>query len=412
MRADERDISRYFKRKVGKKVRDVILLRDKRTGRHKGCAYVELSSLGDVDRALEVTGKVPDFQRFPILIKRTEAEKNQLAGAASASFTPGATPNITGGVPLQLTSDGKRIEAQKVYIGSIDRCVTQAQLHALFSQFGQLDKVLLQMDMNTGMSRGFAFLSYRDPKDANLAIQTMSGQMLAGRPLKTGWANQQASAAGVVEIKTDQFPAPEDANEKILKVNAAMNQLTGTSLTTMIGQVDPSAQQALLAAGPAGALGIMPSAQLASVADAALDMALGVAPTASVLPATTVATPAIMAPLTTAAPTATDAPVVDAKFVVRSENPTQHILVHNMYDKDEETEQGWENDIKLDFEEECAQYGKISSVVVMSKDPGGKIYASFESAEGAMSCANSLAGRWFDKRQLRVEFVDSIPNSL
>mmetsp|Transcript_11081 Transcript_11081/g.24414 ORF Transcript_11081/g.24414 Transcript_11081/m.24414 type:complete len:255 (+) Transcript_11081:962-1726(+) len=214
---------------------------------------------------------------------------------------------------------------------------------------------------------------------------------------KTGWANQQASAAGVVEIKSDQFP--DDSNEKIQKVNAAMNQLTGTSLATMIGQVDPSAQQALLAAGPAAALGIMPSDQLASMADAALDMALGVAPTA--LPATTVAAPL----LTTAAP------VADAKFVVGSDNPTQHILVHNMYDKDEETEQGWENDIKLDFEEECAQYGKITGVVVMSKDPGGKIYASFESSDGAMSCANNLAGRWFDKRQLRVEFVDSIPNS-
>jgi hypothetical protein len=28
-----------------------------------------------------------------------------------------------------------------------------------------------------------------------------------------------------------------------------------------------------------------------------------------------------------------------------------------------------------------------------------------------MKCAKSVAGRWFDKRQLRVEFVDSIPNS-
>jgi len=219
---------------------------------------------------------------------------------------------------------------------------------------------------------------------------------------KTGWANQQASAAGVVEIKSDQFP--DDSNEKVQKVNAAMYQLTGTSLTTMIGQVDPSAQAALLAAGPPGALGIMPSAQLASMADAALDMALGVAPTAGALPATSVAT---------AVPTTvTAASTLDAKLVVRSDNPTQHILVHNMYDKDEETEQGWENDIKLDFEDECAQYGKITGVVVMSKDPGGKIFASFESAEGAMSCANNLAGRWFDKRQLRVEFVDSIPNSL
>ena len=192
MRADERDISRYFKRKVGAKVRDVILLRDKRTGRHKGCAYVELGSLNDVERALKATGKTPEFQRFPIMVKRTEAEKNILPGGPSTStavFTPplavaaAASTKNHGGHPVELTADGKRIEAQKVYVGSIDRCVTQAQLYALFSQFGQLDKVILQMDMATGISKGFAFLSFRDPKDANLAIQTMSGQMLAGRPL-------------------------------------------------------------------------------------------------------------------------------------------------------------------------------------------------------------------------------------
>jgi RNA-binding protein 39 len=202
---------------------------------------------------------------------------------------------------------------------------------------------------------------------------------------KTGWANQQSSAHGVVEVKTDEFPV--DANEKIVRVNAMMNQLTGNSLTTMIGQVDIKAQQALLAAGPAGALGIMPPAELASVADAALDMALGVTP--------------ITAPAVT----------VDAKTVGRIDNPTQNILVHNMFDKDEETEKGWEEDIRLDFEEECAQYGKIERVVVMFDDPGGMIYASFDSVEGAMKCAKSVAGRWFDKRQLRVEFVDSIPNS-
>merc|ERR1740121_3147751 len=96
---------------------------------------------------------------------------------------------------------------------------------------------------------------------------------------KTGWANQQASAAGVLEVKSDEFP--DDANVKIQNVNTAMHQLTGASLTTMIDQVDPSAQQALLSAGPAGALGIMPSAELASVADKALDMALDVAPNAA-----------------------------------------------------------------------------------------------------------------------------------
>lgn len=213
-------------------------------------------------------------------------------------------------------------------------------------------------------------------------------------------------------MKSDQFP--EDANEKIQKVNLALMQLTGAGLTTMIGQVDPTAQQALLAAGPAGALGIMPSDQLASVADAALDAALGVTSTASaVAVATSVAAPTAFDTAASAPPptSTTSTPVVDAKIVGRSDNPTQNILVHNMFDKDEETDPGWENDIKLDFEEECAQYGKIASVVVMSKEAGGKIYASFDSIESATKCANNLAGRWFDKRQLRVEFVDSIPDS-
>ena len=80
MRADERDIGRYFRRKVGiSKVREVILLRDKRTGHHKGCAYVEVGRLEDVDRALGAMGKIPDFQHFPILVKRAEAKKSALA---------------------------------------------------------------------------------------------------------------------------------------------------------------------------------------------------------------------------------------------------------------------------------------------------------------------------------------------
>lgn len=240
---------------------------------------------------------------------------------------------------------------------------------------------------------------------------------------KTGWANQQSTAAGVQEVRSDEFPT--DSNEKIEKVNQVLMQLTGSGLTTMLSQIDPAQQQALLAAGPAGALGILPSAQLASVADAALDLALGNTPSNGALspvpanraPATAttaMGNPTVEAPsqppAIATAPAASTQPskVDDAKIVGRIDRPSNHILVHNMFDKDEETEPGWEEDIKLDFEEECAQYGKISSVVVMSKEVGGKIYATFDTVDGAMSCAKNLAGRWFDKRQLRVEFVDSI----
>ena len=212
MKAHERDIEQYFRRRAGR-VRDVILLRDKRTGRHKGCAYVELSNVADVPDALELSTKVPDFQRFPILVKSSEAEKNyggsvaeglqsKLGGTVTAGtrIVPGATgrptvadapvmPSMTSAGPLATTTaaiapiGGKRIIAQKVYLGNIDRNITPAQLQYNFQCFGPLENVQLQIDPSTGLSRGFCFLSYKDPKSANLAIQVMASQTLAGRQL-------------------------------------------------------------------------------------------------------------------------------------------------------------------------------------------------------------------------------------
>jgi len=178
-------------------------------------------------------------------------------------------------------------------------------------------------------------------------------------------------------------------------------ELTGAGLATLGGQ-----------AASAATLGVLPSAQLQSVADAALEAALGGASAALPVPAP-IAQPA--PPLVESATASTIAApataTVDATVIGRLQDPSKHILVHNMFNKDEETDPGWENDIRLDFEDECQQYGKIISVVVMSKDPGGKIYATFDSVDSTMKCAKNLAGRWFDKRQLRVEFVDTVPSS-
>jgi len=185
MRADERDIRRYFRKKCDSKVNDVILLRDRRTGRHKGCAYVELGRLEDIPKALQASGVAPDFQRFPILIKASEAEKNYTAKPGEQLVNAN---NLLMSTSLPTSHNsviaGGRIESQKVYVGSIDRNVVQAHLQSIFCHFGNLEKVLLQIDTATGLSRGFAFLSFKDPKTSNLAIQAMSGQMLAGRAFR------------------------------------------------------------------------------------------------------------------------------------------------------------------------------------------------------------------------------------
>lgn len=180
MRANEKDIRRFFRKKVGCKVNDVAMLRDKRTGRHKGSAYVELGRLEDVVKAIQMNNQAPDFQRFPILVKPSEAEKNYIIPSSSSALTASMMGIKQAAGPLVI--GGKLVEAQKAYVGNLHPCVTQEQLFTLFSTFGSLEKVMLQTEV-TGVSKGFAFLAYRDPKDANLAIQTLSGQMLMGKPL-------------------------------------------------------------------------------------------------------------------------------------------------------------------------------------------------------------------------------------
>lgn len=391
MRADEHDIRRYFKKRAKCKVNDVIFLKDRRTGRHKGSAYVELATLEDVPNAVKLSGQVPDFQRFPISIKGSDAEKNYEPDASDAAPAevmfkapnPVRTKPFhavnTGKTPHALASTGKKISNQNVYVGSIDRCVTQAQIFALFSQFGSLEKVSLQVDTTTGLSRGFAFLCYRDIKDANLAIQTMSGQQLAGRALKTGWANQ--SAPGVEAVTSDEFP--DDSADKIQKAHTVLTQLTGSGL------------MAMASLGLATGVNIQATNNDSTIANAAVNAALGVGNGNTAI-------------------TSTANETSDPKIV--GGQPSCTILVHNMYDKDEETDEDWYNDIKEEFLEEASNYGTIAKhadgepcVLVMHDKPGGMVYAKFDSLEMAKSCAEALTGRWFDKRQLRVEYIKQYP---
>lgn len=407
MRTTAKDIRRYFRRKVGAKVNDVSLIRDRRTGKHKGFAYVEMKSMEDVNKALRVSGEPPDFQRFPILVKTSEAEKNYLIPTSSAATT---TTSKAKAAPL-IGINGQPIESQKVYVGSLDHSVTQEQLFKLFSKFGDLTKVQLQVDPASGISKGYAFLSFRDPKEANLAISTMANRPLAGRCIKTGWATMATGTPGVQVVTSDKFP--EGASVRASRALVALSQLASGAtgnMSSLAAATDVDAAALANATHNSGVSGGCMSltgatspatvtAKVPTVAEAR--QILG-----TVLVAGTTFPAFATTPTAVAGTPATSVASPDAKVIGRASNPSQHLLVHNMFDKDEESGEGWAEEIEVEFEEECSKFGEILKVLVMRQEPGGKIYASFDKVEGALSCASSLAGRWFDKRQLRVEFVD------
>lgn len=71
----------------------------------------------------------------------------------------------------------------RLFVGNLSFNTTENQLHDAFAAHGQVVEANLMMDRMTGRSRGFAFVTYATPEEAQKAIAAMNGQPLDGRPL-------------------------------------------------------------------------------------------------------------------------------------------------------------------------------------------------------------------------------------
>lgn len=174
-RVTHRDIEDFFS-KVGK-VREVRLIMDNRTRRHKGIAYVEFVNIDSVGRAIALTGT--RLCGVPIVVQHSQAEKNRLAANNVTVTKPGPKRNVSG--PMSL------------YVGSLHFNITEDMLRGIFEPFGQVDKIELSYDPETKRSKGYGFIHFRQAEDAKKALEQLNGFELAGRPMKVNYVNEKSS---------------------------------------------------------------------------------------------------------------------------------------------------------------------------------------------------------------------------
>jgi splicing factor 1 len=62
--------------------------------------------------------------------------------------------------------------------------VTDAELHAMFSQYGELVSARVIVDRATGHPKGYGFVKYKNVADANRAMMSMTGFIMHGKRLK------------------------------------------------------------------------------------------------------------------------------------------------------------------------------------------------------------------------------------
>jgi len=75
-----------------------------------------------------------------------------------------------------------------IYVGDLSYDVTEDDLKAVFSEFGEVDSVNIIKDKFSGRSKGFGFVEMPDNSEADKAIEALNGTELKGRNLKVNQA--------------------------------------------------------------------------------------------------------------------------------------------------------------------------------------------------------------------------------
>jgi cold-inducible RNA-binding protein len=83
-----------------------------------------------------------------------------------------------------------------IFVGNLSFQTTQEDLLATFSQFGNVERVNIVTDRDTGQPRGFAFVEMTNAQEAQTAIAQLNGAELNGRALNVNEARPKPTGGG------------------------------------------------------------------------------------------------------------------------------------------------------------------------------------------------------------------------
>lgn len=85
---------------------------------------------------------------------------------------------------------------KNIFVGNMDFGVTEEQLRTAFATYGQVDKVTIVTDRDSGQPRGFAFVEMANDNEAQQAIAGLNGSQLGGRNLNVNEARPKVDRGG------------------------------------------------------------------------------------------------------------------------------------------------------------------------------------------------------------------------
>ncbi|KAJ0233917.1 RRM domain-containing protein [Hirschfeldia incana] len=280
------------------------------------------------------------FLGQPVMVKPSEAEKNL---AQSTTTAGGGTGPVD----------------RKLYVGNLHFNMTELQLRQIFEPFGPVELVQLPCDLETGQCKGFGFIQFAQVEHSKAAQIALNGKLeIAGRTIK-------------VSSVADHI-GTQDGNPK----SADFDDDEGGGLA-LNAQSRVLLMQKLDRTGLAASIGV-PALNGTGLNQPGMNPGF---PT-SVLPTTAI-------------------PSVVTETIGQ---PSECLLLKNMFDPATETEPNFDEEIEEDVKEECSKYGEVKHIYV-DKNSAGFVYLRFESVQAAMAAQRAMHMRWFAQKMISATFL-------
>lgn len=77
---------------------------------------------------------------------------------------------------------------QNLFIGSLAYATTDDTLKAFFEQIGEVESARVITDRDSGRSKGFGFVEFKNDADNQKAVDSLDGKELDGRAISVGLA--------------------------------------------------------------------------------------------------------------------------------------------------------------------------------------------------------------------------------
>lgn len=340
---EEREIFEFFS-EVGKVV-DIQLIRDTRTYKSKGLAYVEFEDRRSVPHALALSGR--NLNGYPVLVQMTQSDRGY--AVPQSTVTAGPTPGggSSGSAPGNSTSLPQD-KPKTLHITNLHKKLTEDDVTPIFSAFGEV-RDLEMIDLPGEANE--AFITFRRGAEATTAMVQLNGLEVVGKQISVEQAGEDS------QMRAGQ-PANEEARD------ARFEDESGNGGVVMSLQDKRSLIQNL-----ARSRGI-------AVPDSNM----------------TYMNPSMKAEPAAPPPTG---PV-----------PTPCLLLKNMFNPVTETDPDFDLEIREDVREEVSSHGRLLHIYVDKNSRDGRVYLKFDRADASQKAHDGLDGRWFAQNRIEATYMD------